>query len=166
MKLLSASVLLLSITLLSSCGQPYDLAQSGDSALVAAGHGPVSGGGSLGGGGGVGGGGTGGGIGGGTGGTGGGGGGVGGGGSGGGNPGGGTGGNGGGGNGGGGPGPSTPPGAVSCGGNKVIICHFPPGNHLNPQTICVDSHAAMNGHRVPMNGSAGPLGDYLGACRP
>jgi Secretion system C-terminal sorting domain len=48
---------------------------------------------------------------------------------------------------------------IRCGQNlqKVTICHFPPGNVGNPQTICVGVPAV--GQHVPAHG-----GDYLGVC--
>ena len=48
---------------------------------------------------------------------------------------------------------------IRCGNNlqKITICHIPPGNGGNPQTLCVAVNA-VNNHV----GSHG--GDYLGAC--
>jgi hypothetical protein len=45
--------------------------------------------------------------------------------------------------------------AWKCGNNKVYICHLPPGNPNNKQTLCV-SYNAITAH---MN-----HGDYLGGC--
>jgi hypothetical protein len=48
---------------------------------------------------------------------------------------------------------------VACGhnGNKVILCHVPPGNPGNPQTICVDASA------IPSHLALHP-GDCVGPC--
>ncbi|HEX2900790.1 MAG TPA: T9SS type A sorting domain-containing protein, partial [Bacteroidia bacterium] len=48
---------------------------------------------------------------------------------------------------------------IRCGQNlqKITICHTPPGNGGNPQTICVAPNAV--GQHIP-----GHTGDYLGAC--
>ncbi len=46
---------------------------------------------------------------------------------------------------------------IRCGANKVNICHLPPGNSSNEQTICIATSAVpthLNGH----------VGDHLGAC--
>jgi hypothetical protein len=48
-------------------------------------------------------------------------------------------------------------------GNKVTICHVPPGNPGNPQTLHV-SENALRGH-FDNNGKL-HHGDYLGACLP
>ena len=41
--------------------------------------------------------------------------------------------------------------------NKVLICHVPPGNPSNAQTICISKNAVST--HVPNHG-----GDYLGSC--
>ncbi|MFN8393527.1 MAG: T9SS type A sorting domain-containing protein [Bacteroidia bacterium] len=48
---------------------------------------------------------------------------------------------------------------IRCGNNlqKITICHIPPGNGGNPQTLCVAANAVSQ--HVP-----GHSGDYLGAC--
>ncbi|MGI8892004.1 MAG: T9SS type A sorting domain-containing protein, partial [Bacteroidia bacterium] len=46
---------------------------------------------------------------------------------------------------------------VSCGNNKVLLCHYPPGNNNNPQTLCISQNA------VPAHLANHP-GDCLGAC--
>jgi hypothetical protein len=42
--------------------------------------------------------------------------------------------------------------------NKVLVCHYPPGNPGNPQTICIDAHA-VPAHLAEHNG------DHLGSCQ-
>ena len=44
---------------------------------------------------------------------------------------------------------------VSCGNNKVLVCHIPPGNEDNPQTICV-SESSLAAHLAH--------GDCIGNC--
>ncbi len=48
---------------------------------------------------------------------------------------------------------------IRCGNNlqKITICHIPPGNGGNPQTLCIAANAVAQ--HVPGHG-----GDYLGAC--
>jgi hypothetical protein len=48
---------------------------------------------------------------------------------------------------------------IRCGNNlqKITICHIPPGNGGNPQTLCIAPNAV--GQHIPGHG-----GDYLGAC--
>ena len=44
-----------------------------------------------------------------------------------------------------------------CGNNKILICHVPPGNPSNPQTICISKNALpahFNNHD----------GDHVGPC--
>ena len=45
----------------------------------------------------------------------------------------------------------------ACGSGKVLLCHFPPGNPDNPQSICV-AESSVADHLAH--------GDYLGACKP
>lgn len=44
---------------------------------------------------------------------------------------------------------------ISCGNNKVLLCHRPPGNPNNASTLCINRNA-INGHIGH--------GDFLGAC--
>ncbi|MDQ3550382.1 MAG: T9SS type A sorting domain-containing protein, partial [Bacteroidota bacterium] len=46
---------------------------------------------------------------------------------------------------------------VSCGNNKVLLCHYPPGKNSNPKTLCI-SRNAVSAHL------ANHPGDCLGAC--
>jgi hypothetical protein len=45
---------------------------------------------------------------------------------------------------------------ISCGNNKVTICHIPPGNPSNAQTICISENAVAT--------HLAQHGDYLGSC--
>ncbi len=51
--------------------------------------------------------------------------------------------------------PILPPPAIQCDSSKVLVCHIPPGNPGNPQTICV-SMSALAAHLAH--------GDVLGQC--
>lgn len=44
--------------------------------------------------------------------------------------------------------------------NKVVVCHFPPGNHSNAKSLCVSKNAWING----LSNKTHEL-NYLGACK-
>jgi hypothetical protein len=50
-------------------------------------------------------------------------------------------------------------GSAAGGPDKITICHIPPGQPNNPQTITINANA-LSAH-IP-----GHIGDYAGACRP
>lgn len=56
--------------------------------------------------------------------------------------------------------------SCACGPNSIWICHIPPGNPAEAQTLCVGIPGALNGHRVTFDGlPGGHGGDYPGHCQ-
>lgn len=54
--------------------------------------------------------------------------------------------------------------AAACNGqNQIQICHYPPGNTGNPQTICV-GYNAVAAHLLPHGRNDNHGGDHLGPC--
>lgn len=47
----------------------------------------------------------------------------------------------------------------------VYVCKVPPGNPAARHEICVALEGAVNGQQVPVDGSVGPTGNYLGKCK-
>ena len=47
---------------------------------------------------------------------------------------------------------------ISCGNNKVIVCHYPQGNLDNGKSLCINIHGFDHGHKDRH------IGDHLGAC--